>query len=84
MAWEIIVYMNRSLGDDEEIEVSRFVWEADSSSADDTLAQIGQMVQSSVAASSLEGGVQFVPQFAAIFSWRLRETGKEVCTCVQI
>ena len=72
----------------EEAEVSRFVWETNSSSIA-TLARISQMVQSSATANSLEGGTTFVPQYAAIFSWRIRQSGNEVwclspsvCVCV--
>ena len=77
-----MVYVNLSMEDNKGIEVSRFMWEADSSSANDTLAKIGEMVRLSAAASSLEGEVEFVPQLAAIFSWRLRESGNEVTVCV--
>lgn len=69
----------------EEAEVSFFVWETNSSSIA-TLAQISQMVQSSPAANSLEGGTTFVPRYATIFSWRIRQSGIEVrCVmCVQV
>ena len=76
------MYMNLAW---EEAEVSFFVWDTNSSSIA-TLAQISQMVQSSPAANSLEGGTTFVPRYATIFSWRIRQSGIEVrCVmCVQV
>lgn len=68
------MYMNLAW---EEAEVSYFVWDTNSSSVT-TLAQISLMVQSSPAANSLEGATTFVPQFATIFSWRIRQSGSEV------